>query len=91
MREDLNLSVRLSEIMSSSQRPGKAVAISSQKKRVRSVGSVPPTPAVPKGQNRQFGVKVVTKEGKAWWKKHTEALYFFDICIDRDSLAREFP
>ncbi|KAG5594519.1 hypothetical protein H5410_035751 [Solanum commersonii] len=27
-------------------------------------GSVPPAPAVPKGQNRRFGVKAVTKEGK---------------------------
>ncbi|KAG5616546.1 hypothetical protein H5410_016370 [Solanum commersonii] len=34
---------------------------------------------------------VVTKEGKAWYKKHTEATYFSDVCVDEDSLAREFP
>ncbi|KAG5619827.1 hypothetical protein H5410_005045 [Solanum commersonii] len=63
---------------------------SSQKKRSRS-GNVPLAPAVPRGQTRRFGAKVVTKEGKSWYKKHTEASYFSDACIDRDSLAREFP
>ncbi|KAH0650056.1 hypothetical protein KY284_029968 [Solanum tuberosum] len=77
--------------MSSSQRPSKAVATSRQRKCVRSEGNVPPAHAVPKGQTKQFGVKVVTKEGKAWWKKYTEASYFSDVCIDRDSLEREFP
>ncbi|KAH0665072.1 hypothetical protein KY285_026278 [Solanum tuberosum] len=76
--------------MSSSQRPGKEVAKSSHRKCVRS-GNVPLTPTVPRGQTRQFGVKVVTKEGKAWYKKHIEATYFSDVCTDRDSLAREFP
>lgn len=33
----------------------------------------------------------MVKEGKIWWKKHIEARYFSDVCIDRDSLAREFP
>uniref|UniRef100_M1D8H2 Putative plant transposon protein domain-containing protein n=1 Tax=Solanum tuberosum TaxID=4113 RepID=M1D8H2_SOLTU len=64
-------------IMSSSQRPDKEVATSSHKKRAQS-GNVPLAPAVPKGQTRRFGVKVVTKEGKAWYKKHTEASYFSD-------------
>ncbi|KAG5605371.1 hypothetical protein H5410_026863, partial [Solanum commersonii] len=52
------------EIMSSSQRPGKQVATSSQRKRVWSGGNVPPAPAVPRGQTRQFGMKDMTKEGK---------------------------
>ncbi|KAG5610826.1 hypothetical protein H5410_022107 [Solanum commersonii] len=58
--------------MSSSQRPDKKVATSSQRKRVRSRGNVSPAPAVPSGQTKRFGVKVVVKEGKVWWKKHTE-------------------
>ncbi|KAH0781965.1 hypothetical protein KY290_001563 [Solanum tuberosum] len=53
--------------------------------------NVPLVPAVPEGQTRRFGAKAVTKEGKAWYKKHTEASYFSDVCIDRDSLALEFP
>ncbi|KAG5630250.1 hypothetical protein H5410_001967 [Solanum commersonii] len=77
--------------MSSSQRPGKAVATSSQRKRVGSGGNVPPAPIVPKGQSRRFWVKVVTKEGKAWCKNHIEASYFSDISIDKVSLAWEFP
>uniref|UniRef100_M1E0T2 Uncharacterized protein n=1 Tax=Solanum tuberosum TaxID=4113 RepID=M1E0T2_SOLTU len=77
--------------MSGTQRPGKEVTTSSQRKRVRSGGNVPPAPAVPRGQTRRFGVKGVVKEGKLWWKKHTETRYFSDMCIDRDSLAREFP
>ncbi|KAH0679074.1 hypothetical protein KY284_020159 [Solanum tuberosum] len=76
--------------MSSSQRPGKEVATSSSRKCVRS-GNVPTEPVLPRGQTRRFGVKAVTKEGKAWYKKHTETTYFFDVCIDGDSLAREFP
>ncbi|KAG5580181.1 hypothetical protein H5410_050808 [Solanum commersonii] len=44
----------------------------------------------PKGQTRQFGLKAVSKEGKAWYKKYTKAAYFSDVCIDRDSLARDF-
>ncbi|KAG5614783.1 hypothetical protein H5410_014607 [Solanum commersonii] len=71
----------------SSHRPGKKVATSSNMKRVQS-GNVPPTPALPRGQNRRFGVKAVTKEGKAWYKKHIETTYFSDICVDGDSLAR---
>ncbi|KAG5577263.1 hypothetical protein H5410_057397 [Solanum commersonii] len=60
--------------MSSPQRPDKAVATSSQRKH---------------GLTKRFGVKVVTKKGKAWWKKHNEASYLSDICIDKDSLAWE--
>ncbi|KAG5581535.1 hypothetical protein H5410_052162 [Solanum commersonii] len=77
-------------IMSSSQKPGKEVATSSHKKRAQS-GNVPLAPAIPKGQTRWFEVKVVTKEGKAWYKRHTKASYFSDVCIDKDSLAHEFP
>ncbi|KAG5576062.1 hypothetical protein H5410_056196 [Solanum commersonii] len=40
---------------------------------------------------RRFGVHAVTKKGKPWWKKHTETTYFSDACINRDSLAWEFP
>ncbi|KAH0725944.1 hypothetical protein KY284_001809 [Solanum tuberosum] len=76
--------------MSSSHRPGKEVATSSNRKRVRS-RNVPPASALPRGQTRRFGVKVVTKEGKGWYKKHTETTYFSDVCVDGDSLAREFP
>uniref|UniRef100_M1D8U0 Uncharacterized protein n=1 Tax=Solanum tuberosum TaxID=4113 RepID=M1D8U0_SOLTU len=50
--------------ISSSQRPGKEVATSSHKKCARS-GNFPLARAVPKGQSRRFGVKAVTKEGKA--------------------------
>ncbi|KAG5611782.1 hypothetical protein H5410_023063 [Solanum commersonii] len=42
------------------------------------------------GPNQVVWVKAVTKEGKAWYKKHTEVTYFSNVCIDRDSLAREF-
>uniref|UniRef100_M1DSN9 Uncharacterized protein n=1 Tax=Solanum tuberosum TaxID=4113 RepID=M1DSN9_SOLTU len=77
-------------IMSSSRRSRKEVATLSQKKRSRS-GNVPLAHAVPRGQTWRFGAKVVTKKGKAWYKKHTEASYFLDVCIDRDSLACEFP
>ncbi|KAG5570504.1 hypothetical protein H5410_060270 [Solanum commersonii] len=78
--------------MSTSQRPGKEVATSSHRKRTRS-GNVPLAPIIPKGQTRSrwFGVKAVTKEGNAWYKKHTYISYFSDVCIDRDSLACEFP
>ncbi|KAK4706687.1 hypothetical protein R3W88_033753 [Solanum pinnatisectum] len=74
--------------MSSSHRLGKEVATSSHKKRSRS--GIPLAPTVPRGKTRHFGVMVVTKEGKAWYKKHTEASYFSDVYIDRESLAREF-
>uniref|UniRef100_M1DVU1 Integrase core domain containing protein n=1 Tax=Solanum tuberosum TaxID=4113 RepID=M1DVU1_SOLTU len=67
--------------ISSSHIPGKEVATSSNRKHVRS-GNVPPTPALPRDQTRRFGVKVVTKEGKAWYKKHIEATYFSDVCVD---------
>ncbi|KAG5631406.1 hypothetical protein H5410_003123 [Solanum commersonii] len=77
--------------MSGTQRPSKKVATLSQRKRVRSGGNVPPTPAVPRGQTRRFRVKIVVKEGKLWWKKHTKARYFSDVCIDKDNFAREFP
>ncbi|KAK4713833.1 hypothetical protein R3W88_019740 [Solanum pinnatisectum] len=76
--------------MSSSHKPGKEMATSSHKKRARS-GNVPFAPVIPKGQTRWFEVKVVSKKRKAWYKKHTEASYFSDVCIDRESLAREFP
>ncbi|KAG5610790.1 hypothetical protein H5410_022071 [Solanum commersonii] len=33
----------------------------------------------------------MVKEGKLWWKKHIEARYFSNVCIDTDSLAQEFP
>ncbi|KAG5630283.1 hypothetical protein H5410_002000, partial [Solanum commersonii] len=72
-------------------RPGKKVTTSSHRKRVWR-GDVPPALAVPRDRARQFGVKVVTKEGKVWYKKHTEASYFSNVCIDRDmSLVWEFP
>ncbi|KAG5571634.1 hypothetical protein H5410_061400 [Solanum commersonii] len=77
-------------IMSSSKRPGKEVATSGQKQCSRS-RNVPLAPAVPRGQTRRFRANVVTKEGKTCYKKHIEASYFSDVCIDRDNLAREFP
>ena len=30
-------------------------------------------------------------QGRKEYKKHTESSYFFNVCIDSDSLAREFP
>lgn len=39
---------------------------------------------------RRYGAKVVSKEGKIWYKKNTEASYFSDVFIDRDSLASKF-
>ncbi|KAH0716674.1 hypothetical protein KY290_012936 [Solanum tuberosum] len=77
--------------MSETQRCGKEVATSSQRKRVQSGGIVPPAPAVLRGQTRRFGLRAVVKEGKLWWKKHKRARYVSDVCIDSDSLAREFP
>ncbi|KAG5576136.1 hypothetical protein H5410_056270 [Solanum commersonii] len=67
------------------------VATSSQRKRVRSEGDVPPAPVVRKGQTRRYGVRVVTKDGKVWWKMHTEARYFSNVCIDKDNLVWESP
>lgn len=29
--------------------------------------------------------------GRKEYEKHTETSYFFDVCIESDSLAREFP
>ncbi|KAH0669439.1 hypothetical protein KY285_025463 [Solanum tuberosum] len=77
-------------IMSSSRRSDKEVATSSQKKHSRS-GNVPLAPVVPRGQTRRFGAKVVNKERKTWYEKHTEASYFSDVIIDRDTLEHEFP
>ncbi|KAG5615720.1 hypothetical protein H5410_015544 [Solanum commersonii] len=54
-------------------------------------GNVPPTPTVPRGQTHQFRLKKVVKEGKTWWQNHTRVRYFSDVCIERDSLARDFP
>ncbi|KAG5595159.1 hypothetical protein H5410_036391 [Solanum commersonii] len=65
--------------------------LAADRKRVRSGGNVPPAPAVHKGQTRRYRVRAVTKDRKAWWKKHIEARYFSDVCIDSDSLVREFP
>ncbi|KAG5591344.1 hypothetical protein H5410_041858 [Solanum commersonii] len=81
---------RVAEVIMSSYIPDIEVDTSSHKKRARS-GNVPLAPAVPKGQTRWYGVKAVTKEGKAWYKKNTEASYFSDVCINRDSMAHEFP
>lgn len=33
----------------------------------------------------------MSKEGKNLYKKHTEASYFSNVCIDLDSLDRESP
>ncbi|KAG5616293.1 hypothetical protein H5410_016117 [Solanum commersonii] len=45
---------------------------------------------VPCGQTHCFDLKAVTKKGKSWWRKHNAAKYFSDVCIDRDSLVRDF-
>lgn len=76
--------------MSGTKRPGMKVATSIERKCVRIGGNVPPVPTLSIGQTRQFGLKVITNEGKTWWKKHTEARYFSDVCIDKDNLAWEF-
>lgn len=72
------------------QRPGKALAPLTHKKRLRRE-NIPLAPPAPKGNNKRYWAKVVPKEGKSWYKKHMEASYFSDVCIDRDSLACEFP
>ncbi|KAH0730251.1 hypothetical protein KY289_001439 [Solanum tuberosum] len=78
-------------LVMSTQRPGKEVATSSQRKRVQSGGNVRPALAVPHGQTWRFGLRVVVKEGNVWWKKNIGARYFTDVCMPRNSLAREFP
>ncbi|KAG5570907.1 hypothetical protein H5410_060673, partial [Solanum commersonii] len=88
---NMSMEEMLKKIMVNQAQLGKEVETFSQRKRVRSGGNVPPAPTVPRAQTRQFRVKVVVKEGKIWWKKHTEARHFSNVCIDRDSLAREFP
>uniref|UniRef100_M1DQL3 Putative plant transposon protein domain-containing protein n=1 Tax=Solanum tuberosum TaxID=4113 RepID=M1DQL3_SOLTU len=76
--------------MSSTQRSGKAVA-SSSRKRVRTGTTIPPAPAVPRGQTQRYGAMAVTSEGKKWYKSHTEAKYFSDVILDDINLEREFP
>jgi len=76
--------------MSGTQRSGKAVA-SSSRKRVRTGTTIPPAPAVPRGQTQRYGAKAVTSEGKKWYKSHTEAKYFSDVILDDVNLEREFP
>lgn len=75
---------------SSSEGSGRAAAQGSQKKRPRS-GNVPLAPPAPRGQARIYGIKVVAKAGKTWYRKHTESSYFSDVCVDRDNLLWEFP
>ncbi|KAH0714807.1 hypothetical protein KY284_007712 [Solanum tuberosum] len=58
-------------------RSGKAVA-SSSRKRVRTGTTIPPAPAIPRGQTQHYGAKAVTSEGKKWHKSHTKAKYFSD-------------
>uniref|UniRef100_M1DBE5 Uncharacterized protein n=1 Tax=Solanum tuberosum TaxID=4113 RepID=M1DBE5_SOLTU len=76
--------------MSSTQRYGKVVA-SSSRKRERTSTTVPPAPAVPRGQTQRYGANVVTSEGKKWYKSHTEAKYFSIVILDDVQLEREFP
>ncbi|WMV50225.1 hypothetical protein MTR67_043610 [Solanum verrucosum] len=61
--------------MPGTQRPGKEVATSSHRKRVRS-WNVPPTPAIPRGQTRQFGVRLSQR-------KANHGLHYTDITRDR--------
>ncbi|KAH0712429.1 hypothetical protein KY289_008388 [Solanum tuberosum] len=86
------LQLRVADLvtMSSTQRSGKAVA-SSSRKRVRTGTTIPPAPAVPRGQTQRYGAKAVTSEGKKWYKSHTEAKYFSDVILDDVNLEREFP
>uniref|UniRef100_M1D9D3 Uncharacterized protein n=1 Tax=Solanum tuberosum TaxID=4113 RepID=M1D9D3_SOLTU len=76
--------------MSRTRRSGKAVA-SSSRKRVRTGTTIPPAPAVPRGQTQRYGAKAVTSEVKKWYKSHTEAKYFSDVILDDVQLEREFP
>ncbi|KAG5632342.1 hypothetical protein H5410_004059 [Solanum commersonii] len=47
--------------------------------------------AIPRGQTQRFGLRVVVKEGKVWWKKIIGARYVSDVCMARYRLIREFP
>lgn len=76
--------------MSSSLWSSQAAAQSSHKKRPRS-GHVPLAPPAPRGQNRIYGLKAVSKDGKSRYKKHTKSSYFFGVCVYRDSLLCKFP
>uniref|UniRef100_M1DET2 Putative plant transposon protein domain-containing protein n=1 Tax=Solanum tuberosum TaxID=4113 RepID=M1DET2_SOLTU len=77
-------------LKNSTQRLGKTVVFSSRK-RVRTGTTIPPAPAVPRGQTQRYGAKTVTSEGKKWYKSHTEVKYFSDVILDDVNLEREFP
>lgn len=71
------------------QRLRKFVSQQTQKKRPRS-GNVQPALSAPK-RGKRYGPKYMSNKGKNWYKKHTDASFCFDVCIDQDILAREFP
>uniref|UniRef100_M1DFJ3 Uncharacterized protein n=1 Tax=Solanum tuberosum TaxID=4113 RepID=M1DFJ3_SOLTU len=77
--------------MYGTERAEKEVA-SSSRKRVKTGATIPPAPAVPRGQTQHYGAKTVTSEGKNWYKTHTEAKYFSNVdpmeC--NVSMVREF-
>ncbi|KAG5575909.1 hypothetical protein H5410_056043 [Solanum commersonii] len=67
--------------MSGTQRSGKAV-VSSSCKRVRTGTTIPPAPAVPRGQTPLYGVSAVTSEGKKLYKTHIETKYYSNVVIE---------
>jgi hypothetical protein len=77
--------------MSTSRRPGKEPAAPASRKRERGVHSIPPAPALPRGQTRRYGIKAVHPSGKNWYKRHAESRYLSDMPIDDERLGREYP
>uniref|UniRef100_M1DHE4 Uncharacterized protein n=1 Tax=Solanum tuberosum TaxID=4113 RepID=M1DHE4_SOLTU len=61
--------------ISSSQRPNKEVAISSNRKCVRS-GNLPPAPVFPRGQTRRFRVKATPKKERLGIRSTPRPLIF---------------
>ncbi|PHU17445.1 hypothetical protein BC332_13140 [Capsicum chinense] len=50
---------------------------------------VPRAPPLQREQVRKFGFKIVRKDGKQWYFKHTDAKYILEVYIDRAILMRE--
>uniref|UniRef100_M1E0V4 Putative plant transposon protein domain-containing protein n=1 Tax=Solanum tuberosum TaxID=4113 RepID=M1E0V4_SOLTU len=71
--------------------PRRGLVASSNNKRLRTCTTIPPAPAVPRGQTQRYGAKAVTSKGKKWYKSHTEAKYFSDVILDDVNLERELP
>ncbi|KAF3617515.1 hypothetical protein FXO38_12186 [Capsicum annuum] len=52
---------------------------------------VPKAPPLQWRHIQKFRFKVVRKDGKQWYTKHTDAKYILEVYIDRGSFMRECP